>query len=67
MSFGFESRVDAIANVIHRVVGDRGHERRDIIFFAAAHNDGLNSNEMYPASDPHVISVRGTNYEGAFV
>ncbi|RMJ16652.1 hypothetical protein CDV36_003673 [Fusarium kuroshium] len=64
MSFGFNKRITAIEEVIRDVIGKRRNEGRDILFFAAANNDGLNSHEMFPASDLNVISVRGTNHTG---
>ncbi|RSM17130.1 hypothetical protein CDV31_004023 [Fusarium ambrosium] len=64
MSFGFNTRITAIEKMIGDVIGKRRNEGRDILFFAAANNDGLNSREMFPASDLNVISVRGTNHTG---
>lgn len=65
MSFGFNTQITAIEKMIGDVIGKRRNEGRDILFFAAANNDGLNSAEMFPASDLNVISVRGTDHTGA--
>jgi len=67
MSFGFGTQIPAVGKVIHNTVLRRTDEKRDMIFFAAANNDGLNEKEMFPASDVNVISVRGTDYSGAFL
>lgn len=66
MSFGFPGSVPDIHNAMGEVVSSRRREGRDILFFAAANNDGLNTREAFPASDANVISVRGTDYLGAF-
>ncbi|KAL7819526.1 serine protease [Trichoderma aethiopicum] len=68
MSFGFPFKVREIENAI--VDANRG--RRDageseVVFFAAANNDGANSEELFPASHETVISVRGTDHTGAFI
>jgi hypothetical protein len=67
MSFGFNSQVTAVEEKIAEVIRKRRSEGRDILFFAAANNDGLNSREMFPASHPNVIAVRGTDHTGAFL
>ena len=66
MSFGFEedSCVDGIP-VISNAISDALKARNQrIIFFAAAANEGGNQAEMFPASHPQVISVRGTDDKG---
>ncbi|PTB66171.1 serine protease [Trichoderma citrinoviride] len=68
MSFGFPFKVREIENAI----ADANRRRRDagrseVIFFAAANNDGANSEELFPASHEAVISVRGTDHTGAFI
>ncbi|KAK1242370.1 hypothetical protein MKX07_000356 [Trichoderma sp. CBMAI-0711] len=68
MSFGFPFKVREIENAI----ADANRGRRDagqceVVFFAAANNDGANSEELFPASHETVISVRGTDHTGAFV
>ncbi|KAH0559857.1 hypothetical protein GP486_003622 [Trichoglossum hirsutum] len=64
MSFGFAHEVKSITDAI----GEAIRVKKDrIIFFAAAANDGSNSEEMFPASLENVISVRGTDHVGSFV
>ncbi|KAL7810618.1 serine protease [Trichoderma gracile] len=68
MSFGFPFKVREIENAI----ADANRGRRDsgqseVVFFAAANNDGANSEELFPASHETVISVRGTDHTGAFI
>lgn len=67
MSFGFGRRDDTVGRAISEAIAQRRQTGRDIVFFAAANNDGLNSEEMFPASDSNVISVRGTDYSGEFL
>lgn len=67
MSFGFASKVDAIDDAIANAIHERKKQKRDIVFFAAANNDGRNSKELFPASMKTVLSVRGTDHMGAFV
>ncbi|RGP78854.1 peptidase s8 subtilisin kexin sedolisin [Fusarium longipes] len=63
MSFGFTATQPSISKAIRKAVNDRDDS---IIFFAAAANSGLNESEMFPARHECVISVRGTNSNGAF-
>lgn len=68
MSFGFP----LIVREIEKAVAEVNSKRRDnneseIVFFAAANNDGSNSKELFPASLETVISVRGTDHTGAFI
>ncbi|KAK3345893.1 hypothetical protein B0T25DRAFT_571045 [Lasiosphaeria hispida] len=64
LSFGFSYPVEAIRDAIADAVYSKGGA---ITFFAASNNEGFNSNEMFPASlGAPVISVRGTNRNGAF-
>jgi hypothetical protein len=67
MSFGFLTRLDSIEDAMADVIRERRKEKRDILFFAAANNNGWNSKELFPASNETVISVRGTDHTGAFV
>ncbi|KAB5536136.1 peptidase S8/S53 domain-containing protein [Coniochaeta sp. 2T2.1] len=67
MSFGFDVRILAVEKAISETITKRREAGRDILFFAAANNDGLNNDEMFPASDPNVISVSGTDHSGAFL
>ncbi len=67
MSFGFKTRIPSVEKVIRDTIMKRRDEKKDILFFAAANNDGLNEKEMFPASDSNVISVRGTDHSGAFL
>lgn len=67
MSFGFDARIRAVEKAIRETIKKREDAGRDILFFAAASNDGLNKGEMFPASDVNVISVRGTDHSGAFL
>lgn len=44
------------------------HQKGEALFFAAAGNDGANlGREMFPASHRNVISVYGTDANGAFL
>ncbi|KAI8955496.1 ankyrin unc44 [Xylaria longipes] len=64
MSFGFAQEIAPIKRAIRQT-----HLQRDdsVVFFAAAANDGSNQQEMFPASDESVISVRGTDNQGDFI
>ncbi|RSL42017.1 hypothetical protein CEP53_012424 [Fusarium sp. AF-6] len=64
MSFGFNSEVTPIKNAIVKAERLKGGE---ILFFAAANNDGLNEPEMFPALFESVISARGTECNGEFI
>ncbi|RSL71845.1 hypothetical protein CEP54_001050 [Fusarium duplospermum] len=64
MSFGFNREVTPIKSAIVEAERTKGGE---ILFFAAANNDGLNEPEMFPAFFESVISVRGTEYNGEFI
>lgn len=61
MSFGFAEEQSAIQSAITKAYS---HKERQILFFAAAANEGLNEREMYPARDDHVFSIRATDYRG---
>ncbi|KAK4444753.1 hypothetical protein QBC34DRAFT_334442 [Podospora aff. communis PSN243] len=66
MSFGFGTEVlvngqRAISNAISHALQTRDQK---ILFFAAAANSGGNQPEMFPASHPQVISIRGTDDKG---
>lgn len=68
MSFGFPFIVDEIEYAVTDVNrGRRKDGKSEVVFFAAANNDGFNSEEMFPASLETVISVRGTDHTGAFI
>jgi hypothetical protein len=67
MSFGFPRRESSIRDAIHDAIVEKRNRNKEIVFFAAANNDGSNSKELFPASHESVISVRGTDYTGAFV
>lgn len=61
MSFGFtEEQLEIRAAITE------AHSRKSeqILFFAAAANEGANEPEMYPARDDRVIAVRATDYQG---
>ncbi|RSM19381.1 hypothetical protein CDV31_001803 [Fusarium ambrosium] len=64
MSFGFNSEAPPIRNAIVQAERLKGDE---ILFFAAANNDGLNEPEMSPAFFESVISARGTECNGEFI
>lgn len=66
MSFGFSRHSKVIDCAIEKAVRKRKKENRDIIFLAAANNNGSNEMELFPASHSSVISVRGTDYAGGF-
>ncbi|KAF5535540.1 thermostable alkaline protease precursor [Fusarium mexicanum] len=66
MSFGFEEELPfegdcVISNAISNVLASR---KQQILFFAAAANEGGNQSEMFPASHAQVMSIRGTNAKG---
>ncbi|KAH0538095.1 hypothetical protein FGG08_005307 [Glutinoglossum americanum] len=63
LSFGYAQEVLSISRAIRRAVNDRDDS---ILFFAAAANFGANEKEMFPARHESVISIRGTNTDGAF-
>ena len=60
MSYGFADEIPIIRNAIVEA------EKRNVTFFAAANNSGLNEPEMFPAFMESVISVRGTRHNGSF-
>lgn len=64
MSFGFRQESPPIREAIGRAFLDRNSS---IVFFAAAANNGANERELFPAYLHPVISVRGTDNQGAFV
>ncbi|KAK3366753.1 peptidase S8/S53, subtilisin/kexin/sedolisin [Lasiosphaeria ovina] len=67
MPFGFEREVpDADGNLaITNALSEALHTKnQEILFFAAGANEGGNRAKMFPASHPHVISIRGTDYKG---
>jgi hypothetical protein len=61
MSFGFTEDQPAIQTAITKAYFCKN---RQILFFAAAANEGANKLEMYPARDDHVFSIRATNHLG---
>jgi len=61
MSFGFSEEQPEIRTAITKAYS---HKERQILFFAAAANEGLNEREMYPARDDHVFSIRATDHLG---
>ncbi|KAL7962975.1 peptidase S8/S53 domain-containing protein [Trichoderma compactum] len=66
MSFGFEEEIlvnekRIISNAINSAL--EGTDQR-ILFFAAAANHGGNEEEMFPASNPNVFSIRGCDADG---
>jgi hypothetical protein len=63
MSFGFEEAHFSISEAIMKALIAR---RNAVLFFAAAANYGLNSEELFPARDRCVISIRATNAQGQF-
>jgi subtilisin family serine protease len=67
MSFGFDHEIPGANNrlAISNALSDALHTRnQQILFFAAAANEGGNQPEMFPANHPHVISIRGTDDKG---
>jgi hypothetical protein len=61
MSFGFtEEQLDIRTAITEAQF--RKHEQ--ILFFAAAANEGANEPEMYPARDDRVFAIRATDYQG---
>lgn len=59
MSFGFPYIVPEIENAVDDVNRERKNNgKTEIVFFAAANNDGPNAKELFPASLMTVISVR---------
>ncbi|KAF9870213.1 ankyrin unc44 [Colletotrichum karsti] len=67
MSFGFKSVITQIENQINEIVLQRKKNGKNILFLAAANNDGLNEMELFPANHQDVISVRATTHAGEFV
>ncbi|RSL74845.1 hypothetical protein CEP51_011412 [Fusarium floridanum] len=66
MSFGFDEELPVegdrvMSNAISNSLVSR---KQQILFFAAAANEGGNQSEMFPASHPQVISIRGTDEKG---
>jgi hypothetical protein len=61
MSFGFTEEQLEIRAAITEAHSRKGEQ---ILFFAAAANEGANEPEMYPARDDRVIAVRATDYQG---
>ncbi|KAK1830614.1 hypothetical protein QBC39DRAFT_383096 [Podospora conica] len=66
MSFGYDHEIPVGGKmVISNAISDALRARdQKILFFAAAANEGGNQPEMFPASHPHVISIRGTDDKG---
>lgn len=66
MSFGFDSEIPVDGKlVISNAISDALTVRdQQILFFAAAANEGGNRPEMFPANHPQVISIRGTDDKG---
>ncbi|KAE8447647.1 hypothetical protein EG329_010618 [Mollisiaceae sp. DMI_Dod_QoI] len=67
MSFGFPNVVTQIRDAMDDAIMGKRKRNKEIVFFAAANNDGSNSEELFPASHETVISVRGTDHTGGFV
>ncbi|KAE8443297.1 hypothetical protein EG329_002013 [Mollisiaceae sp. DMI_Dod_QoI] len=67
MSFGFPRRPKEVNEAIRKARRIKEDREKEILFFAAARNDGSNAREMFPASHLAVISVRGTDHTGNFV
>ncbi|KAI5460318.1 hypothetical protein BGZ63DRAFT_424828 [Mariannaea sp. PMI_226] len=68
MSFGFpeEPHVKGrtvISNAIYNAIRNRDSQ---VLFFAAAANDGGNQREMFPARHSEVFSIRATDHQGVF-
>lgn len=64
LSFGFVQSASCIEEAIADAEKVKGGE---ILFFAAANNQGRNEKEMFPARCESVISVRGTSHDGSFI
>ncbi|KAI0401131.1 hypothetical protein F4802DRAFT_619154 [Xylaria palmicola] len=66
MSFGFDEEiyVDGTRIVSNAILTALLETNQRILFFAAAANDGGNRNEMFPASNMNVLSIRGTDDYG---
>ncbi|KAK4168330.1 hypothetical protein QBC43DRAFT_310098 [Cladorrhinum sp. PSN259] len=67
MSFGFDGEIRDAQNrpAISNAISNAMHVRdQQILFFAAAANEGGNQSEMFPASHPQVIAIRGTDDKG---
>lgn len=64
LSFGFTESAPCIEEAISYAEILKGGR---ILFFAAANNQGRNQKEMFPAWSESVISIRGTNHDGAFI
>ncbi|KAK3629307.1 hypothetical protein LTR56_013034 [Elasticomyces elasticus] len=63
MSFGFTSEVGVVNEAIHHILGRGGIKP---LLFSAACNLDTNPSDMFPASHPSVVSVRGTDVYGNF-
>ncbi|EJP63535.1 Peptidase S8/S53, subtilisin/kexin/sedolisin [Beauveria bassiana ARSEF 2860] len=66
MSFGFDDEIyvddkPVISNAIYKALQKTNQQ---ILFFAAAANDGGNRPEMFPANSPQVFSIRGSDDTG---
>ncbi|KAF7161736.1 hypothetical protein CNMCM5623_007223 [Aspergillus felis] len=66
MSFGYPEEVlingvGLISNAISRALSERNQR---LLFFAAASNGGPAEQEMFPASSPSVMSIRGSDAKG---
>ncbi|KAF4454857.1 hypothetical protein F53441_2727 [Fusarium austroafricanum] len=66
MSFGFDGEdyvggEPIVSNSILRAITET---KQNILFFAAAANDGGNRDEMFPASNQNVMSIRGSDDKG---
>lgn len=66
MSFGLDHEIPVGGKrVISNAISDALRTRdQQILFFAAAANEGVNQPEMFPANHPHVISIRRTDDKG---
>ncbi len=63
MSFGFSDEIPSIRAAILEAERVKAGK---ILFFAAANNNGMNGDEMFPSFFESVISVRGTRCDGRF-
>jgi len=66
MSFGFskEHHTKPVTGAIERVLYE---QKRNVVFFASANNEGANEAETCPASHRDVIAIRATGDKGEFL
>lgn len=66
MSFGFDEEiyVDDKPIVSNAIFSALHGKDKQILFFAAAANDGGNREEMFPANNTFVLSIRGSDSKG---